>query len=291
MPIIWLSVANELPKAVQAIPEHGPFSFITKHPDFESPIETTISASGDEVESNGQLSISSGLASALERSVDGADVADEIYDEYLRAFRSLTTKSLSVLKLLRQETHDFDLLGAHGFAGNPPGARWSTDGSKWIPATIDRYSAVVSVRRVGRLSRHSRSRVQRLLDTGEEPLLAYDHLAEAHRSVGLRFKWVEATVAAELAIKEILIRIEPKLATLLLEVPSPPLRTLYGKVLEAATGIRSPYVGQLHRGAERRNSIIHKTEPEDPDYQKTVDYIEMVTRAIDHLLEISRAAR
>lgn len=274
-----------------AIPEHGPFSFVSKHPDFDSPIETTISARGDVVESKGQLSVSQALATALERSVDGADVADEVYDEYLKAFRSLTIKSLSVLKLLRQETRNFDVLGAHGFAGNPPEARWSIDGSKWIPVTVDRYSAVVSVSRVGRLSRDFRSRVQRLLDLGEEPLLAYDHLAEAHASVGLRFKWVEATVAAELAIKEILVRIEPKLATLLLEVPYPPLDKLYGKVLESAAGVRSPYVNKLKRGAQRRNRIVHRAEPEEPDQQKTVDYIETVGNAIDHLLEISRAGR
>lgn len=289
MATIWLSVANELPRAVNIKPGEGPFSFVSKHPDFISPIEITINSAGDEVESNAQLVISSQLASALERSVDGADASDEVYQEYLKALRSLTSKSLSLLKLLRQEMHNLDLLLVDSIASNPPGAQWSVDGSKWNPVTVNRYSASVSVKRVGQLSRQFRSRVQGLLDAAEEPLLAYDHLAEAHRSFGPRFKWVEATVAAELAIKEILVRVEPKLATLLLEVPSPPLHKLYGRVLEAAAGVRSPYVRELQRGAERRNRIIHKIEPDEPDYQETLEYVEMVAMAIDHLLQISRA--
>jgi hypothetical protein len=289
MSIIWLSVAHDLPQTIAAIPEQVPFSFLSSEAGFASPIETTIDAHGTEIESKAQLDVSHGLADALERSIEGNDVSDEIYQEHLGASRSLTGKSLSLLKLLRQETRDLDLLGAYEITGKTAGTRWSRDGLQWLPSTIDRYSAAVSVREVGLLSVGFASKIQRLLDAGEEPLLAYDHLAEAHRSIGLRFKWVEATVAAELAIKEILVRIEPKLTTLLLEVPSPPLHKLYGEVLESAAGIRSPYVREVQVGAERRNKIIHKIEPVELDLQETLDYIETVAQAIDHLLQVARA--
>jgi hypothetical protein len=291
MSTLWLSVASELPKAVGVMPGEGPFVFTSKRPGFQSPIETTISAAGDEIESKARLEVSADLASALEHSVDGADVSDEVYQEYLKAFRTLASTSLTLLRLLRQETHMLDLLLDDSIAGNPPGARWSHDGSNWQHVTVDRYSASVSVKKVNRLSRQFQSWIQDLLDAAEEPLLAYDHLAEANRSFGARFKWVEATVAAELAIKEILVRVEPKLSTLLLEVPSPPLDTLYGRVLEAAVGVRSPYLRELQTGSKRRNRIVHKIESIEPDHQETLEYVATVEKAIDHLLGISRAHR
>ena len=117
------------------------------------------------------------------------------------------------------------------------------------------------------------------------------HLWEAHRSSGGRFQWIEATIAAELAVKEMLAGMEPNLRPLLMEVPSPPLRKLYGSVLEAVAGERSPYVKELHEGAERRNKMIHRPEHEEPNDQEVINYLNVVSAAIRHLLKLHRTRR
>ena len=289
MPIVWLSVTNGIPKPIDVMPGEGPFPFLTRNADFASPVEVTVDADGDEIESRAQVHVSDALADALARSLKRDDMTEAIYQQFHKATQALTSHSRSLLKLFRQESRDLDLLDANEMTGKMNGTRWSADGTNWSPTTLGRYSVAISSRPVGQLSQSFSSRIQRLLDAGEEPLLAFDHLAEAQRSNGLRFKWVEATVAAELAIKEVLARIEPKLTTLLLEVPSPPIHKLYGDVLEAAAGTPSPYVHQLKLGAERRNRIIHKIEPIQFGLQETIDYIQIVTEAIDHLLTLSRA--
>jgi hypothetical protein len=200
----------------------------------------------------------------------------------------LTTVSRRVLRLLQQELEDPTLLPTNELANSKFG--WSQDGEIWLPMAV-RYSAAIYSHSVGQLNERSRQIVQKRLTDGEEPLLAMQHLYETHKSDGLRFKWIEATIAAELAIKEMLIRMEPKLETLLIEVPSPPLHILYGKVLESVAGEKSPYVSQLQNGAKQRNELVHRPETEDLNHQEVFDYVAMVGEAIRHLLELHRRRR
>ncbi len=57
--------------------------------------------------------------------------------------------------------------------------------------------------------------------TGEEPLIAMTHLHRAVNEPLPRHKWIDATIAAELAVKEFLIRKCPELRSLLERLPSP----------------------------------------------------------------------
>jgi hypothetical protein len=130
--------------------------------------------------------------------------------------------------------------------------------------------------------------IQAIFDLHEEPLIAFEHLHEARRHRGTRFTWIEATIAAELAIKEALARLEPRLTPVLLEVPAPPLYKLYGVILENVAGEKSPYVGQLQKGAEMRNRLVHRPEAIRLDPQEVVDYVAVVDRAIWHLVGLCR---
>jgi len=103
-----------------------------------------------------------------------------------------------------------------------------------------------------------------------------------------RYMWIEATIAAELAIKEFLIRQRPELETLLLEVPSPPIYKMYGAILKAYGGKTLPnkIYKQLSAGAEIRNKLLHRPHDEPIDHQKALDYVSAVAGAIQHLLSI-----
>jgi hypothetical protein len=206
----------------------------------------------------------------------------------------LVACSRRVLRLLQQEIGDPELLPLQELVSAPSGHgnQWSSDGSTWRDIQSEgELRIAMSVQVVGELDRRWQKKIQELLNEGEKPLLAVKLLWEAHRSSGGRFQWIEATIAAELAVKEVLARMEPKLRPLLMEVPSPPLRKLYGPVLEEVAGERSPYVSELNKGAERRNRMIHRPEGEELDAQEVIDYLNVVSAAIRHLLKLHRTQR
>ena len=90
--------------------------------------------------------------------------------------------------------------------------------------------------------------------SGVQPLIAMRHLHRAKLESQPHHKWIDATTAAELAVKEVLCRAKPEIEPLLLYVPSPPFAKLYGSVLAAYLGEVSPYRSALIKGQETRNS-------------------------------------
>lgn len=110
------------------------------------------------------------------------------------------------------------------------------------------------------------------------------HYAINHRDP--RSKWIDAAIAVELAIKEFLCRKEPKLEMLLLHVPSPPIRKLFGTLLEEYAGERSPFVSELDKGATRRNLLVHRPEGEDISAEDADKYVKTADLAILHLLKL-----
>lgn len=287
MPEIWISSTHEIIGTLRTEPNDGPFIFHCAD-DNLAECEVVIDAAGETITSKARAEISDDLLKALENKTRMIDLPQVLGDELVQMEGHLTTVSRRVLRLLQQELEDPTLLPTNELANSKFG--WSQDGEIWLPMAV-RYSAAIYSHSVGQLNERSRQIVQKRLTDGEEPLLAMQHLYETHKSDGLRFKWIEATIAAELAIKEMLIRMEPKLETLLIEVPSPPLHILYGKVLESVAGEKSPYVSQLQNGAKQRNELVHRPETEDLNHQEVFDYVAMVGEAIRHLLELHRRRR
>lgn len=116
------------------------------------------------------------------------------------------------------------------------------------------------------------------------PFLSMRHLHRAMAESIPRFKWIEATIAAELAIKEALLVVKPQLGTLLLEAPSPPLAKLYGPVMKEYLGEVSPFRNALIAGSERRNKLVHRPEDQVITLSEADAYVATVERAIFHLL-------
>jgi hypothetical protein len=218
---------------------------------------------------------------------------DSLSDAQKKALSELqapVTESIKQLVLLlKQELPKFDI--DDELIGNCK-YEWSIDEKTWqrVPFGLQAY---MSMLRIGSLGRAKADHIQDLLSRGEAALIATNHLHRAQAERGLRYKWIDATIAAELAIKEILIRMEPKLEVILTELPSPPLRTLYGEVLKSIAGVSASEddLKKLGEGSRIRNRLIHSPESVPLDHNKVTNYVQFVDHLIEWLLEVSRIRR
>ena len=183
--------------------------------------------------------------------------------------------------LLKQELHRYDikdeLISISYF-------EWSIADSQWssVPygLSVNLWSSSL-----GNLNAITAKRLQELLFENEEALVATSYLHQARNSDNRRYQWIYATMAAELAVKEILVRIEPKLQVILEELPSPPLQKLYGDVLESVAGVRSISLSTLQKGAQKRNQLVHNPNSPTPTFDEVDEYIAFVEDRLKWLLK------
>lgn len=291
MSLVWIRVTNVIAGGLRTEPSNAPFILNLRDLQQARHRRVEVSAAGDRVTAAALIDASDALFQALQVTPSEGSLVLGLESEVLAAIGSLSAASHQVLRLIQQETEDYSLLPHNELLGIAGGFQWSSDGSRWNQLPLHGGSVAMSLHALGTLNSRLLRGIQTFLDNDERPLLAYEHLYHAERSDGLRFKWIEATTAAELAIKEVLIRITPTIRPLLEELPSPPLRKLYGPILEAYAGERSPYLSVLAQGAERRNQLIHQPEDLWLDHQEVLDYIVNVRSAIRHLLELYRRLR
>jgi hypothetical protein len=161
--------------------------------------------------------------------------------------------------------------------------QWSTDKSKWHRPPF-RMRISIFDRMAIQLSANTATAIQQLMENRFEPFMAFRHLQRARLESLPRYKWIDATIAAELAIKEFLVRVRPELKTLLLEMPSPPLDKLYGKVLQSFGYPESPKRKEIQKGAKIRNDLIHKPDIVEVSSDDAEEYVNNIEIAIRHLV-------
>jgi hypothetical protein len=122
-----------------------------------------------------------------------------------------------------------------------------------------------------------------LLNNDIDPLFGFTHLHKAFLETNTRHQWIDATIAAELAFKEFLGKFAKEVTPLLTHLPSPPLDKMYGSVLEAYTGQRSPVVKCFNNGSRVRNELIHRPRQVMPTKEETDEYLNQVQVALFHL--------
>jgi len=161
---------------------------------------------------------------------------------------------------------------------------WSKYKKNWKPFP-SRIYMTLDDRGLWQLNKETAKDIQKYIQNDFKPFFALRHLHRAINENNPRYKWIDATIAAELAIKEFLIRREPCIETLLLEVPAPPLHKLYGSILKKYNdGEKSPKVNELQKGAAIRNNLIHKPENTKISIKEANKYVHDVETAIYHLL-------
>lgn len=192
----------------------------------------------------------------------------------------IRTTIRNLLALLKYHLRHFEL-GESGFSIRSE--KWRIDGGalRDIPFTtscsLNNFSAQP-------LDERAREGVQAALDSGVTPLIAMRHLHRAKHESQPHHKWIDATIAAELAVKEVLCRAHPAMELMLIEMPSPPFSKMYGCLLKHYLGEESPFRKPLILGQERRNVLVHKPGAAVIGSQEANDYVDVVEGAIFHLL-------
>jgi len=190
-----------------------------------------------------------------------------------------TRKTLNLIKYNLNQRHLQDTL----FASE--GVYCSIDRTEWkrLPRAL---SVAVNVQIFPHLNENTAGVIQEYLKEGLEPFFSLRHLHRAIEESNPRYKWIDATIAAELAIKEFLIRLNPELEALVVEVPSPPLDKLYGPILKSYAGTPSPKLKEIREGAHTRNKLIHRPQDTHIDHKKAIKYVNDIEIAIYHLLTL-----
>jgi len=256
------------------------FSVPLKH---KPPVIVEIIPTENRVESFHEFEVSKEMWEILQSNLyDGKNLPGNLQAELSETTSNISRATRKVLNLIKycfnQTDLDENLFSVRGYY-------WSIDRSKWKPLPM-RLHVVLDIQNLLSINEDNAKAIQKYLESDFEPFFALRHLHRAKNESNPRYKWIEATIAAELAIKEFLIRKKPEIETLLLEVPSPPLRKLYGSILESFTNQRSPKLNELTRGAEIRNKLIHRPKEIKIKDEEANKYVHDVEIAIGHLLTL-----
>lgn len=232
-----------------------------------------------------EYKITNGLYASLEKNnpEDFDSFAPEEKNELCLLTKALEEASDKVLELIKYHLNHQKISEELTRGGK---AKWSINGKTWKPLPQGVAAISLSIQR-STLDFTIIENIQKSLDDKIEPLTAMRHLHRAQKELLPHHKWIDATIAAELAVKEILIRTNPKLETLLLELPSPPLTKLYGKILEDYLGERSPFLSKIGKGVEVRNRLVHRPNEERIDLKDAFNYVDTIEAAIFHLLTLA----
>lgn len=204
-----------------------------------------------------------------------------IVREASKELTQITARFVRLLKLYLDNPQISETL-----LGKAVPLQWSVDGSVWCPYPPTTSCGSITIGSIPAYKGEIISRVQHAM-AGEQPPVLIHAMRHLHRAKNERepsCRWIDATIAAELAIKEFLIAKEPLLETLLLELPSPPLQKLYGQILEKYADERSPKLNSLRDGSEKRNKLIHRPGGEHVNRSEADQYVKNVEIAIYHLM-------
>ncbi len=167
-----------------------------------------------------------------------------------------------------------------------PKWEWSTDEVSWQTLPFSVVMGSVRIRLESCYTFDVYEYAKKALNDERYFSTALHHLHNAMNSSVPRNAYIDAAIAAELAIKEFYAKRVPELEEMLLEVPSPPVHKLYGSLLEHYTRERSPCVTALSHGVTKRNRLVHRPNSEEVTAEESTKYVNYVQLAILHLLTL-----
>lgn len=280
--IVYIRANFSLAGGIAANPKDSKYTFEVIIED-KPPITVEILPAAKSIESYQQVDVSDELLNVLRSNLTDLKKLPENLKAELQSFRlpisNATRRVLNLIKFCFGETSINEaLLGSKG-------SYWSEDRVNWKPLPNAIYITLDS-RGIITLTADSAKEIQGYLLTDFQPFFALRHLHKAINEHNPRYKWIDATIAAELAIKEFLIRLRPEIETLLLEMPSPPIDKLYGSVLKSFTGQCSPKLKELREGMAIRNKLLHRPSEMIVTSEKANAYVHDVESAIYHLMTL-----
>ena len=213
---------------------------------------------------------------------DGAMLTADARDVVHSALSAIQTAVTDVLSLVKYHLRHTDLREML-FAIKSQQWRAGTDEFRAVPMELSASFHSASARM---LDEATHDEVQSALDSGALPLEGMRHLHRARHETEPHHKWIDATIAAELAVKEAICRRCPEMTAVLVEQQSPPFAKLYGQLMRTCLGEESPFRKQLIKGQELRNILVHRPGASKVDPQEALDYVDTVEAAIFHMLSL-----
>jgi hypothetical protein len=238
---------------------------------------------------------------------------EELIDEWMSAYKDfLADKAWAIYEgcrclaeVLRQFAPEFGIASSLTLR---PVIRFSCDGETfhdspfqtperpdWDAAWLRHHSGPCHHARKAALPLFSEDELhslRQLVRRGGKGFHSLKFLLRACSSLDPEMRWILAATAAELAVKEVLIRLVPKLDKLVEEGYGPSVDVYYGRLLEHYAAAESPKRIALKNGAARRNKLVHRTSRADElESEEVTKYVDDVRDAIVHLLTLSDELR
>lgn len=160
---------------------------------------------------------------------------------------------------------------------------WSSDMQQYQPLHIKFKTEWRGANLINTVSDNFMGELSRITKLDYPLFTAFKFLYQAYADSNTKFKWINATIAAEQAFKEFLSLFDERTENIMLNVPSPPIEKLYNNVLKSYTGFSSSMYKELQKGAQTRNALIHKHKTPAPPLEETNIYLHQVEVAIFEL--------
>jgi hypothetical protein len=225
--IIYLKSDHSIEGEICYNPSENRFRFSIPLTD-KSPVIVDIIPNEKRVETFSKIEISTEMWNVIHNNLDLKDLPDNLQDEISEIHLSISNY---VKKVLRYIKYCLKCMYLDENLISNTKIYWSRYKSNWktFPSQLH---VVLDNRGFWPLNKETATDIQKYIQNDFKPFFALRHLHRAINENNPRYKWIDATIAAELAIKEFLIRREPCIKDLLLEVPAPRLEILYGRILK-----------------------------------------------------------
>jgi hypothetical protein len=162
---------------------------------------------------------------------------------------------------------------------------WSMDGEDWKLFPSGWTISLGCIESPLSIDEKNLKDLQECIDANVEPFVALEFLHKAINEDEPRYKWIYATIAAELAIKEYLIEKDWRLEVLLNSVQSPPLNKLYGPILKQYSGLDSAMSSKdIQNAIEVRNMLLHRPKEININSKSANLYVQNVKTLIFQLI-------
>jgi hypothetical protein len=269
------SILGEIPTTKGSI-----FSFAVPIDD-KSEVVVQLRPSEKSVESLLDVDVSDKLWTTLQSDIHDANMlSKDLQQELAQVTNGLSAATRKVLSLIK---YNLFVSGMSENLASIRGDYRSIDRTHWKRMPMA-FTAILDVQDLMPLDEKTAPDIQRYIENNFEPFLSLRHLHRSREESDPRYKWIDATIAAELAIKEFLIKKCPAVERILLDVQAPPLDKLYGSILKDCAKEESPNKKAIKNGAEIRNALVHKPLKTYIDAQDATSYYREIQMAIYHLL-------
>ncbi|PGM84729.1 zinc chelation protein SecC [Bacillus cereus] len=221
----------------------------------------------------------------LEEHADFNSMEKTVADDVIMIIKDLWSPLSSAIDDLMNWIHLVLFINHNGRITNAKTDKFSIDQETWKKGPSD-LEAHISFSQPYTLTQERKDYIQGQLNNERLPFIAFKYLIQAKNEDESEIKWINATIAAELAIKEFYMNYDEKFSFILLEMPSPPLYKMYGKMLESITGKKCTKLKSIQKGVEIRNSLVHSPSEQKLSTPQVNQYISDVETSIFELLDI-----